>query len=117
MKLSKPKFKQSPIHSAIPKFTEHAHQSVFDQLPDSAFIREARLVTSPKRPEVAAPLPFSAPTLWRMVAAGKFPKPLKLSERVTAWRVGSVRAWMAEQAAQAYAPMPQPRKRAKLAAA
>jgi|JI10StandDraft_1071094.scaffolds.fasta_scaffold2940109_1 prophage regulatory protein len=104
-------------HLAIPPGNESAQQSVFDQLPDSAFIREAQLVNSPKRPNVAAPLPFSAPTLWRKVAAGEFPKPLKLSERVTVWKVSEVRAWMAEQAAQIYTPMEQPRKRTKLAAA
>lgn len=66
----------------------------FDALPDSAFIRESQLVQSPKRPGAPAPLPFSAPTLWRKVRAGTFPKPCKLSERVTAWRVGDVRAWL-----------------------
>ena len=66
----------------------------FDQLPDSALIREAQLVQSPKRPGVPAPLPFSGASLWRKVAAGTFPKPLKLSERVTAWRVGDVRTWL-----------------------
>jgi predicted DNA-binding transcriptional regulator AlpA len=70
----------------------------FDNLPDSAYIREAQLVQSPKRPESRAPLPFSAPTLWRKVRAGTFPAPLKLSERVTAWRVGSIREWLAAQA-------------------
>ncbi|NMM13577.1 MAG: AlpA family phage regulatory protein [Rhodoferax sp.] len=74
------------------------NQSVFDALPDSAFIREAQLVQSPKRPGIPAPLPFSAPTLWRNVKAGTFPAPLKLSQRVTAWRVGDIRAWMASQA-------------------
>lgn len=69
----------------------------FDTLPDSAFIREAQLVRSPKRPGAPAPLPFSAPTLWRKVKAGTFPKPVKLSERVTAWNVGTVRAWLAAQ--------------------
>jgi prophage regulatory protein len=73
------------------------HQSVFDALPDSAFVRESQLVQSPKRPEHPAPLPFSAPTLWRKVAAGTFPKPVKLSERVTCWKVSEVRAWMAAQ--------------------
>ncbi|MNT58144.1 Prophage CP4-57 regulatory protein (AlpA) [compost metagenome] len=71
--------------------------SVFDALPDSAFIREAQLVQSPKRPDVPAPMPFSAPTLWRKVKAGTFPKPIKLSERVTAWKVGDVRAWIKAQ--------------------
>lgn len=65
-----------------------------DALPDSAFIREAQLVQSPKRPDSPAPLPFSAPTLWRKVKAGTFPKPHRLSERVTAWKVGDVRAWI-----------------------
>jgi len=75
-----------------------ASQSGFDQLPDSAYIRESQLVQSPKRPGSNAPLPFSAPTLWRKVKAGTFCKPYKLSERVTAWKVGEVRAWMTAQA-------------------
>lgn len=75
------------------------HQSVFDALPDSAYIRESQLVQSPKRPEHPVPLPFSAPTLWRKVRNGTFPKPIKLSERVTAWNVGAVRAWLTEQEA------------------
>ncbi len=89
---------------SIPAAKAIIHSSVFDALPDSALIREAQLVQSPKRPETPAPLPFSAPTLWRKVKAGTFPSPIKLSERVTAWNVGSVRAWLAAQEALAYAP-------------
>lgn len=75
-------------------------QSVFDSLPDSAWLRESQLVRSPKNPDSAvAPLPFSAPTLWRMVKAGRFPAPCKLSARVTAWKCSQVREWMAAQAA------------------
>jgi len=74
--------------------------AVFDRLPDSAWLRESQLVRSAKNPDSAvAPLPFSAPTLWRMVKLGKFPKPTKLSARVTAWQAGQVREWMAAQAA------------------
>jgi predicted DNA-binding transcriptional regulator AlpA len=74
-------------------------QAVFDRLPDSAWLREAQLVRSAKNPDSAiAPLPFSAPTLWRMVKLGTFPKPTKLSARVTAWQAGQVRAWMTGQA-------------------
>jgi len=76
-----------------------SHISVFDALPNSAYVRAAQLVQSPKRPDSTAPLPFSEPTLWRKVAAGTFPKPIKLSERVTAWNVGIIRAWMTAQAA------------------
>ena len=89
---------KTPIASSIPEQKATIHQSVFDALPDSAFIREAQLVQSPKRPDTPAPLPFSAPTLWRKVKAGTFPKPIKLSERVTAFKVGEVRAWMTAQA-------------------
>lgn len=74
------------------------HLPSFDALPDSAFVRESQLVRSPKRPGVPTPLPFSAPTLWRKVKDGTFPSPVKLSKRITAWSVGSVRAWMAAQA-------------------
>jgi hypothetical protein len=75
-------------------------QATFDKLPDSAWLRESQLVRSPKNPDSeVAPLPFSAPTLWRMVKLGTFPKPTKLSTRVTAWQAGQVRAWMAAQTA------------------
>ena len=75
-------------------------QGTFDKLPDGAWLRESQLVRSPKNPDSeVAPLPFSAPTLWRMVKAGKFPKPHKLSTRVTAWKVSQVREWMTAQAA------------------
>lgn len=76
-----------------------ANTPVFDQLPDSAFIRERDLVASPKRPGAAVLLPFSANTLWRKVKSGDFPKPCKLSEQVTAWQVGAVRQYLAQQAA------------------
>jgi prophage regulatory protein len=89
---------KAPFESS---FTARAliHHSIFDALADSAYIRVSTMVQNPKRPNAPAPLPFSAPTLWRKVKAGTFPKPIKLSERVTAWKVGEVRAWMAAQAA------------------
>ena len=92
----KPKAKQTPVSSVIPAMAQKPSAIIpsFDTLPDSAFIREAQLVQSPKRPDRAAPLPFSGATLWRKVAAGTFPQPLKLSERVTAWKVGEVRGWL-----------------------
>jgi prophage regulatory protein len=74
--------------------------SSFDTLPDSAYVREAQLIQKPNRPGDWAPLPFSGPTLWRMVQRKTFPAPYKLAERVTAWKVAEVRAWMAVQTAQ-----------------
>lgn len=93
----KPIAPKTPIASRIPAQKAPINPSIFDALSDSAFIRESQLVQSPLRPDTPAPLPFSAPTLWRKVKAGTFPKPIKLSERVTAWQVGAVRAWIAAQ--------------------
>lgn len=56
------------------------------QLPAEGYVRQSQLVP--------AIVPFSAPTLWRKVKAGTFPKPVKLSQGVTAWRVDAVRAWL-----------------------
>lgn len=86
----------SPVSGVIPPTAQRPTATIpsFDLMPDSALIRESQLVQSPKRPGVPAPLPFSGPTLWRKVAAGTFPPPLKLSKRVTAWRVGDVRTWL-----------------------
>ena len=63
--------------------------ATFDNLPATGFIRQAQLI-----PNV---VPFSSATLWRKCKAGEFPKPVKLSERVTAWRVGEVRQFLEAQ--------------------
>ncbi|PIZ22773.1 MAG: transcriptional regulator [Comamonadaceae bacterium CG_4_10_14_0_8_um_filter_57_29] len=86
--------------ASTPAATTASTQATFDKLPDSAWLRESQLVRSAKNPDSeVAPLPFSAPTLWRKVKAGTFPKPHKLSTRVTAWKVSQVREWMTAQAA------------------
>jgi len=98
--VSKQNISLKPLDATcIPAVKNLINQSIFDALPDSAFIRESQLVQNPKRPGIPAPLPFSSCTLWRKVKAGTFPKPVKLSERVTGFQVGSVRAWMVAQVA------------------
>ncbi len=54
--------------------------------PAVGFVRQADLVPGM--------VPFSPATLWRKVKAGEFPQPVKLSARVTAWRLEDVHAWM-----------------------
>ena len=66
-------------------------QNYFDKLPQSGFIRQSELI-----PNL---IPFSPATLWRKVKDGTFPAPVKLSERVTAWRVEDIRAWMQSRTA------------------
>lgn len=52
---------------------------------NQGFIRQKRLLSI---------IGFSAPTLWRKVKAGTFPKPIKLGANMTAWRVEEVHQWM-----------------------
>lgn len=76
------------------------HIAQHHSLPATGFVRLAQLVHDPRKPEKPAPLPFSKATLWRMVNAGTFPAPVKLSERITAWRVEEVRDWIAAHVAE-----------------
>ena len=69
-----------------------ASSSHFDALPASALVRLRQLLGP------AGPVPWSAATHWRKVAAGKFPRPVHVSERITAWRVDEVRNWLASAA-------------------
>ena len=112
----KPKIATEQV-TATPTTVVKPTKSVFDQLPDSAFVRESQLVQSAARPDSTAPLPFSAPTLWRRVKTGDFPAPVRLSARVTCWKVGDIRAWMAAQEAQTYTPALVAPKRSKSALA
>lgn len=70
----------------------------FDELPDSALLRQSQLVRHPKHPARPVLLPFSAATFWRRVRDDPaFPQPVNLGGRITAWRAGDVRAWIAAQ--------------------
>ena len=57
-------------------------------LPDTGFLRQ---------PQVLAFVPISKSTLWRRIQARTFPEPVKLSERVTVWRVEDIRRWIVQQ--------------------
>ena len=63
-------------------------QSIMEQLPSRGYVRQKLLNEL---------LPFSPATLWRKVAAGDFPKPYKISDRITGWRVEDVRKWFIER--------------------
>jgi len=51
-------------------------------LPETGFMR---------LPAVLAIIPVSKSTWWTGVKSGRFPKSVKLSERITAWRVEDIR--------------------------
>jgi len=55
------------------------------KLPEEGFVRLAQIL------EV---IPVSKSTWWRGVRDGRFPKPVKLSERASGWKVEDVRECM-----------------------
>lgn len=52
-----------------------------------------------KLSDVLTALGISKSTLYRLIDAGKFPAPFKLGERLNAWRVETIEAWLNEQSA------------------
>lgn len=52
-------------------------------LPENGFVR---------LPTILAVFPIGRSTWWAGVKAGRYPKPVKLSERVTCWRAADIRA-------------------------
>lgn len=55
-------------------------------LPEIGFVRLPQIVAP------AGVIPISRSAWWAGVASGRFPKPVKLSPRVTGWRVQDIRA-------------------------
>jgi prophage regulatory protein len=49
--------------------------------------------------ELVKRVPVAKSTVWKWVEDGKFPRPVKLSQRVTAWPVASIEQWEAERQA------------------
>jgi len=57
-----------------------------DALPKTGFVRLSSIL-APK-----GPIPIGRSTWWSGVKSGRFPKPVKLGPRTTAWRVEDIRA-------------------------
>lgn len=54
----------------------------------NGYLRQSQLI-----PHI---VPISSSTLWRRVKDGTFPAPIKLSERITAWRIEDINNWMVQ---------------------
>lgn len=71
------------------------------QLPQTGYLRLPQIVGDAKaEPPIPAIIPVSKSTWWAGVKAGRYPKPVKLGPRITAWRVEDIRA-LIESAAKA----------------
>jgi prophage regulatory protein len=68
------------------------------ELPATGFVRIRQIVGDPKADPPIAPIyPVSRSTWWQGVRVGRYPKPVQLSRRVTAWRVADIRALLLEK--------------------
>jgi prophage regulatory protein len=59
-------------------------------LPKTGFVRLSSILAP------HGPIPVSKSTWWAGIKAGRFPKPVKLGPRITAWRVEDIRALIAQ---------------------
>jgi prophage regulatory protein len=88
-----PSITSEKIMQPRPSPSQHTHgepiRTASKQLPAEGFVRQAGLI-----PDI---VPFSPATLWRKVKSRDFPAPVKLSTRITAWRVQDVREWLERQ--------------------
>jgi prophage regulatory protein len=67
------------------------------QLPSTGFLRIWQIIGNPKAiPPTPALIPIGRTSFLNGVKSGKYPKPVKLGERTTAWTVESIRALIVE---------------------
>ena len=57
-------------------------------LPSEGFLRLKQILGSKDKPPI---IPVSRTTWWNGVRDGRFPRPVKLGKRTTAWRVEDIR--------------------------
>ncbi|EKN4881646.1 AlpA family phage regulatory protein [Yersinia enterocolitica] len=77
----------SLTHQGVTRLMRHEN-TTHGSLPAAGFVRQKALMPC---------LPFSPATLWRRVSAGTFPKPVKISTRITAWKVDEIWEWIESQ--------------------
>lgn len=67
-----------------------------NKLPEVGFIRLRQIIGDPTaNPPIPAIIPVKKSCWWDGVKTGRFPKPVKLGPRVTAWRVEDIRSLIA----------------------
>ena len=62
-------------------------------LPETGLLRIKQILGDPKaEPPIPPIIPVSKSTWWSGVKTGRFPQPVKLGPRITAWRAADIRA-------------------------
>ncbi|MFM7255248.1 MAG: helix-turn-helix transcriptional regulator [Betaproteobacteria bacterium] len=66
------------------------------QLPETGFLRLPQILGDARAvPPIPALIPVKRSSWWAGVKTGRYPKPVKLGLRTTAWRVEDIRAFIA----------------------
>lgn len=63
-------------------------------LPETGYLRLSQIIGKPatkRSPALAALIPVSKSTWWAGIRSGRFPQPVKLGKRITAWRTADIR--------------------------
>ena len=72
------------------------------QFPETGFVRLSQIIGNPKvNPPIVGVIPLGKSCWWKGVKSGRFPKPVKLSARCTAWRAEDIRELIDRLAEQA----------------
>jgi hypothetical protein len=62
-------------------------------LPETGFVRLSQIIGNPKaNPPIPPIIPVSRSSWWMGVQTGRFPRPVRLGQRMVAWRVADLRA-------------------------
>ncbi len=70
------------------------------QLPETGYLRLPQIIGNPKAdPPIPAVIPVSKSSWWAGVKSGRYPQPVRLGPRTTAWSVESIRALIASVSA------------------
>lgn len=65
-----------------------------NQLPETGFLRLSQIIGNPSK-GIPPLIPVKKSTWWAGVKSGRYPQPVKLGPRVTAWRVEDLRTFIA----------------------
>ena len=61
-------------------------------LPETGYLRLPHIIGNPKaNPPIPAIIPVSRSTWWAGCKSGRYPPPIKLGPRTTAWKVEDIR--------------------------
>lgn len=62
------------------------------ELPSAGYLRLPHILGNKKStPPIPALIPVCKSTWWEGIKSGRFPKPVKIGPRITAWRVEDIR--------------------------